>query len=64
MKTEEMIVKIRKELSEELNNQYITDEKEQALKRGNSDYARGYIEGLLDGVAKLDKYLKLLSHDR
>lgn len=58
MKTIEFITELRKQLSNEMNNQYITDEKEQALKRGSSDYASGYIEGLLDGVAKLDKYLK------
>jgi len=52
--------KIRKEISKELNNSYITDEKEQAIKRGGEDYVKGYIEGLLDGIAKLDRILKNL----
>ena len=52
------IEKIREILSKEMNNSYITDEKEQALIRGSEDYAKGYIEGLLDGVAKLDRILK------
>ena len=63
MKQEEFIAELRTRLSDEMNNQYITDEKEQAQKRGNNDYVKGYIEGLLDGVAKLDKYLKAISHD-
>ena len=52
------IEKIRKEISKEMNNSYVTDEKEQVLIRGNEDYAKGYIEGLFDGVAKLDRILK------
>lgn len=52
------IEKIRKEISREMNNQYIADEKEQAIKRGGESYAKGYIEGLVDGVAKLDRFLK------
>ena len=51
----------RTNLAEEMTNQYITDEKEQAIKRGGEDYAKGYIEGLVDGVAKLDKTLKELT---